>query len=273
MKVYAEDPLGGEITIAGVACRKLGELKNGEQKTFSVGQEALKIFVIADNLSKSFCNEYYSLPEGTEDVFLCGKNRFNPAAGNAFCFEGNDGEDIVKNRRSNTRRGLVVLIASALVGVVIGFGVTSSLFSGGKGAEKTFSDGGMSLVLTDEFRKVSVANYAAAYESKNVAVFALKEPFALVEGFGDYTLEEYRDLVRQANRLEAQSLQTDDGLIGFTYESANPETGEVYRYFAFVYKTGDAFWLVQFATRTETADRYADAIEKWAASARFSDTN
>jgi len=69
LKVYIEDPSSNEMKINNISCRKLGDLKNGEEKTFLIGDNAAKVFVIADSLSKGFCNEYYSLPEGQEDVF------------------------------------------------------------------------------------------------------------------------------------------------------------------------------------------------------------
>lgn len=90
MKVYIEDLTSNTIVISGIPCRKLGELKNGEEKTFQIGEQAARIFVIADTLSKEFCNDYYQLSEGQENVFLSGKNKLNPAIGNAFRFDNND---------------------------------------------------------------------------------------------------------------------------------------------------------------------------------------
>ena len=45
MKVYIEDPTANDLTINGVSCRKLGTLKNGEEKTFTIAEEAAKVFV------------------------------------------------------------------------------------------------------------------------------------------------------------------------------------------------------------------------------------
>ena len=74
MQVYMEDPQNNDMIINGFACRKLGTLKNGQEKTFAVSESAARVYVIADKLSVSFCNEYYVLPEGTEDVVLTGRN-------------------------------------------------------------------------------------------------------------------------------------------------------------------------------------------------------
>lgn len=72
MKVFAEDKEHGETVIDGTPCRRIGELKNGEEKTFPIGEDDVKIFVIADELSKSFCFDCYALPAGSEDVLSFG---------------------------------------------------------------------------------------------------------------------------------------------------------------------------------------------------------
>ena len=121
MKVYVEDHSSSELTISDVPCRKLGELKNGEEKTFEIGNEAAKIFVIADKLSKDYCNDLYELPEGDEDIVLTGKNRFNPATGNAFRFDNNDSHVVRSNRERGTGKGMIALIVAIVVGVIVGF--------------------------------------------------------------------------------------------------------------------------------------------------------
>ena len=271
LKVYIEDPTSNEITINKTACRKIGDLKNGEEKTFQIDEHAAKVFVIADKLSKNYCNEYYQLSDGQEDIFLSGKNKFNPASGNAFRFDNNQSEEIITNRKTGTRKGLVVLILAAVVGFVIAYFITSGLFSGKSPKAKTFSSNGVTITLTNEFRKTSAENYTVVYDSKNVAVFVLKEAFILADGFEDNTLEQYADLVKQANHLSSSETKTVDGLTGFEYDSTNPETNDTYRYFTYVYKTDDAFWTVQFVTPIKNVETYKSEITEWAKSVKFSD--
>lgn len=267
MKIYIEDPASNEITINNVKCRKIGDLKNGEEKTFQVDDRAAKIFVIADTLSKNYCNDYYQLPDGQDDVFLSGKNKFNPANGNAFIFDNNDNQEIAANRRRSTRKGLIVLIVCCIVGAVIGFGLTR-YFKAPKA--KTFSSNGMSITLTDEFRKTNIENYTVAYDSKNIAVFALKEEFTLAEGFGNNTLRQYAELVLKNNNLTSAAIKNYDGLVGFEYDFTNPQTHDTYRYFTYVYKSDDAFWMVQFATLSKNSEKYSSKITEWAQSVKFS---
>lgn len=269
MKVYIEDPTSNEICINDISCRKIGDLKNGEEKTFQIDEQEVKIYVITDKLSKNYCNDFYQLPAGQEDVFLSGKNKFNPNNGNAFRFDNNESEENIANRKRGTRKGLLILIIAAIIGAVVGYSITSGLFSDKTPDAKDFSSNGMSIRLTDEFKKTDIENYTVAYDSKNVAVLALKEAFALADGFQNYTLEQYGNLVLKNNNLSASELQNLDGLTEFEYEFTNPNTKDTYTYFSFVYKADDAFWLVQFATLTENVDEYRAQILEWAKTVSF----
>ena len=103
-KVYIEDNFSSELTINGVPCRKIGELKNGEEKTFQIGEEEAKVFVIADKLSKDYCNDFYQLPSGMEDISLSGNNILNPAAGNPFRFDNNTSAGVEENRKKGAKK-------------------------------------------------------------------------------------------------------------------------------------------------------------------------
>ena len=269
MKVYIEDPESQETVINKVSCRKLGELKNGEEKTFPIGEQAARVFVIADRISKNYCNAYYELPEGQEPVFLSGKNEFDPASGNAFRFAYYNGGEIPKRRRTGAPKGLIVWAAAIIAGAVLGNLISAALFSAGTPEAKTFSSNGMTVVLTDAFKEMDIENHTVAYESNKVAVFALKEAFTLLEGFGDYTLEEYGELVLKNNNLTAQKLQTAEGLTYFTYKYTNPEINKTFQYYSFVYKSHDAFWLVQFAVLEQDSEAYAQQIMDWAKTVEF----
>ena len=120
MKVYLEDRVTGDTTINGIPCKKIGDLGNGEERTFEIDEQAAKVIVIADSLSKNYCSELYELPEGNEDIVLTGKNRFNPITGNAFRFDNNESEAAKENRKRGIGRGVGVFIASIVVGIAVG---------------------------------------------------------------------------------------------------------------------------------------------------------
>ena len=221
-------------------------------------------------MSRNYCNEYYQIPEGDEDVFLSGKNYYNPFNGNAFRFDNNDSEDVVANRKRNTRKMSVVFILSIIVGIIIGYFLTTELIFNKNASPKTFSDSGMSITLTKEFEEFDVDNFTVSYASKDVAVFALKEDFSLVPGLENYDLMDYVNAVLRVNNLSDDNVKTIAEYVCIVYDRANDDTNEEYRYFVFAYKADDAFWLVQFAVQSENADRYEDQIAEWAGSMKFS---
>ncbi len=270
LKVYIEDASSNELLIKNTPCRKIGDLKNGEEKTFQIGEQKAKVFIIADKISKNYCNEYYQLPEGKEDISLSGKNKFNIFNGNAFQFDNNNSEEILANRKRSSRKGLLVLVLAIVVGAVAGYLISSALLLNQPPVEKIFSSNGLTISLTNEFKKADVEGYTIAYDSKNVAVFALKEEFTLADGLKDYTPEQYAAVAIQANQLSSAQAKTVDGLTYFEYDHTNSETNQTYHYFSYVYKSTDAFWLIQFATLDENANEYAPQIAQWAKSVMFS---
>ena len=269
VKVYIEDHDNGKMTINGVPCRKLGNLKNGEAKTFEIEEQACRIFTIAGPMSKGYTSDCYQLPAGQEDVSLTGRCCFNPAIGNAFRFDNNnDDEEAVANRRRGLKRGWIILAISVTVGAVAGFliGIGSGILFGRAPVERTFSESGMTITLTDRFSKLSLDGFEAAFGSDEVSVFALKEPFTLMEGMADMTPDEYAEITIKNNGLSESSPSSVNGQVRFSYDVFLEEVNDTVHYVAYVYKTDDAFWMVQFATKASLADEYAARIETWARS-------
>ncbi len=120
LKICIEDSENPTLSINGVPCKILDTIKNGEEKTFEIDSHSRKLFVIADKFSKGFCNEFYPLPEGDEDISLCGKCHFSLATGNAFRFDGVTDPEVLENRKKNSKKGISLLIIAAIVGFVIG---------------------------------------------------------------------------------------------------------------------------------------------------------
>ncbi len=127
-KVYVEDHNNSELVINDVPCRKLGTLKNGQEVTFQIDDEQVKIFVIADSASKSYCNDMYVVDAGTEDVSLEGICHFNPFIGNPFRFANNTSEEARANRKKSGKVGAIIVIVAIVVGFAIGFVGVLGLF-------------------------------------------------------------------------------------------------------------------------------------------------
>ena len=268
MKVYIEDPMEGDTTINGCLCRKLGVLKNGENKHFAIGDEAAKVFVISDKLSRNVYNEFYNVPAGREDVFLSGKNHYNPFAGNPFRFDGVTDEEVLKNRKKVGRKGIMVLVISLIVGFLLGIG-GALLENHTSNDPKTFYWDGIQITLTEAFSEVEEEGFHACYGSLDTAVFVVRDGFDTLEGLEDLSVEEYGQLVLDNNGFDDTfELMDIDGLTVFEYVTTN-EDNEDWYYLSSVYKGMDAFWLVQFACLEENADGKIDYFIEWADSVAF----
>ena len=260
MKVYIEDPETGDLNINGCLCRKLGNVKNNETVTFQIPDTAARIYVIGDKLSRGFCNEFYPLEAGTEDVTLTGKCHYNPTAGNPFRFEGVTNVDVLKNRKRGARIGIVVMILAFLVGIGIGLlGNTSS--------PKTFQLDGFSITLTDEFEPMDAPGFDEALSTDDVGFLVIEERFSRLEGAEQLSLQEYGELVKKANN-HSYELKEENGVTYYEY-TAEGEDGKLFHYFVTVHKGPDAFWIVQFFTFADEANSYRDDIFQWAASIEF----
>lgn len=275
VRFYIEDPENGDITINGVPCRKLGSLKNGEQKRFRIDNEAAKVFVIGDKLTRNVYNEFYQLEYGQDDVFLTGKNRLDPMGGNMFRFDGVTDKAALDNRKKSQGRGRVVVIASVLVGLLLGCiagkAAVDAIFSASQ-EPLVFLREGMHITLTEEYERLDVEGYTVSYGTSDTAVFLLKEEFSLAEGFGDLPLEEYGQLVLKANNhIGTVELKVVEGLLCFEYDFQNPENGQVNHYFTTVHKGPDAFWTCQFICLAEDAEEFRPQFIAFAKSVGFTE--
>ncbi len=269
LKVYIEDYTYGETKIGGVPCRKLGTLKNGEEKAFLIPDNAAKIYVIADSLSKNFCNEFYNLPEGQYDIYLSGQCRYNPASGNAFRFDGITDESVLKNRKKGTKIGIVVLIIAVIVGFIIGF---IPNFVNNDGDAKQFRCEEMQITLTDEFMKVPVADFDACFANEDIVVLVIRDDFSVMDGLENYTLQEYGELSLEVNELaDVSEVKQNNGIMYYDYEAENTEENNTYYYYATIFKSEDAFWTIQFAVLTEEVEQYMPQIIEYSETITFNE--
>lgn len=267
MKVYAED-ISGDMLISGVRCKKLGELKNGQEVTFQIDERAIKIFVIADKVTKEICYDCYQLPEGTEDVVLTGQNKYNPIIGNPFRFDGNTyDEATLKKQKKATVRGIVFIAVCFLIGVAIGLAAVLLPLYFDEASPQTFTSAGLTITLTDEFSEVEQDGFPVCFGTKDVAVITVKEEFSIMEGLGDKTLDEYGDLFLQNNTFNNMRKFTEGERTYVEYE-ATPD-GEPFYYLGSLYKTDDSFWIVYFAVSIDKKGDYVDTFKEWANTVSF----
>lgn len=271
LKVYIEDP-AGELDITGIKCRLLGMLANGEEKSFYIEENAAKVFVIADKMSRDYCYDCRNLPEGNEDIYLTGKNAFNPATGNAFRFEGGTDEEIAKRHKESKKGGLIVLITAIVIGLtagwIIGSGVT---YSKKKATPKDFSYEEMTITLTALFKEEEVEG-RTVFTSNDVAVFVLRENFVAGDiDLSGYTVRGYAELARENNPVMADATYEEtDGVPNMVYTYAGDD-GKTYVYFTTFYKSSNAFWIVQYFVNESGYESRKPKFIEWAKTVHFAD--
>ena len=273
-KVYIRDEQSSELTIEGVPCRKIGEIKNGETQTFSIPEEEQKIFLIADKLSKERCNASLVIPAGQEDVSFTGKHHF-VLGSNPFRFDGVEmtAEQLAKQKKNN-RKSIVIFVFAIIIGLLVGtfigkiIGVSIGKIVGGSinniiasttDTPKTFTKEGFEITLTDAFKEVEEPGFFSCYSSKSIMVFVLQEDKSL---FDSITLDQYCTLVQQNNSQYNPQPHSGDGLIWLDY-TYTADDQQLY-YMAFCYETEDAFCTVTFVTPAGNRDECTDTFLQWA---------
>ena len=129
---------------------------------------------------------------------------------------------------------------------------------------------GMEIQLPTEFKLLEGTGYTVCYEASTAAVFALRESFDLAEGVADLTLAEYADLVRVANSSKSPSeVKEEDGLLLIEYTYFVETQNADYVYLTTMFKTSDAFWMIQFTCQKENYEAYRPHFIEWAKSVTF----
>ena len=101
------------------------------------------------------------------------------------------------------------------------------------------------------------------YSNSNIMIAGLREDFSMFEEYGynigEFSLEEYGDLIRQGNEREDPFVEDKYGNLYITYfNSANDDD---FYYHSVIYKGSDAFWLVHFACYSEYWMLYEDEFQ------------
>ena len=277
-KVYMVDQNSSDLKINKEPCRKLGTLKNGEETVFQIPDEEVKIYIIADKLTKSFCNELIRIPAGETDAYLLGKSKFNIFLGNPFRLEGQVSEETKLNRKKCAKKSAVFTLSYYFICFVIGviFGVY--LVSNEEellNKPETFIANEMQITLTQEFVEVPFEEITAMFATDDVTVFVAEELKPIAEGYENITLEEYGNLlidIQEEDGYVCSDLKNENGLYYFEYQ-ATQEDGTTGYFKEYVYESTDAFWGVSFVCMTE--DAYIanyNSFPEWAKSVTFDET-
>lgn len=135
--------------------------------------------------------------------------------------------------------------------------------------DKTYTSSGLTVTMEDGMFEKDLASATVYYEGTSVIMSGLKETFdalSVVNLGKESTIADYIKVVEK-NNGSTFDVKEEDGITYFTYEKEI--SGKSFFYLASVYKTDDAFWLVNFGCETKNKDKYEQKFIKWAKTVKF----
>ena len=133
----------------------------------------------------------------------------------------------------------------------------------------TFSVEEMELKLPDRFQRQDTDSLIQ-FVDDNYAVLLMREAFDLYPVLKHMTIEEYGEAILEASDIDAD-IEMIDGLYCFEYEALSLDRTTKYNYFVVLYKSKQAFWVVQFGSVFWNASAMRSEFIKWAKMIIFTD--
>ena len=276
IRLYVTDGEVCDSVINGENCRMLGTLKNGEEKTFEITEEECSLYVIADELSKSFCVDRYRLPASAEPVTLSGHNVLRPFQGNPFIFDDNGGEEAEefrrKSRANRPKSAVIISIVSVMVtlGVIIGFAALRGFLN--REQPKVYTYGDMSITLTDKFRVDDTSDGRRRVYSTQEAVILSYEKINEEYLSLDTTAQRYAELIILVNSLDDSEVGfTEDGVVSFSHKYTSEYKGEqiVLQSDFYILKNKDCFYIIEIVGDPDTMAKREKTRLEWIKSVKF----
>ncbi len=135
--------------------------------------------------------------------------------------------------------------------------------------EKVFTKDEFTITLNEAYVESAQEGFYACYDSATVAVFVVKESFDIMEGFSDYTIEQYANIVMYNCSDKNPSLHQKDGINYIEYSFKNTELNKTYNYLIALYKSDSAFYMVQFTCEDKDYKEYKDYFLDRAKTVKF----
>lgn len=132
------------------------------------------------------------------------------------------------------------------------------------------SQSGVSLYMSEGYTEMQLEGVACSFEGNNSAMSFTTETFETFEAVGistDISLEEYANLVIQANGMSGEPLTDEYGNVYIIY-SQNIEGSDI-TYYAFFGRGSDAYWTCNFMCETAETASYEENFKLWASSLQF----
>lgn len=177
----------------------------------------------------------------------------------------------MKQTAKKTAKGQTLLLPILLI-VFLLFLLATLLLPMVSCDDNVFEVREMRIKLTDEFSESLRIAFTAAYESYDMAVLVIREDNKVVEEAAkaaDIPLTQYAQMIiDNGDDLKGNTtIVEEEGLTTFTY--TNTEDKIDYTYYATVFSSEEAYWLVQFVVKTEQFEAEKPNILTYAKSIHF----
>lgn len=131
-----------------------------------------------------------------------------------------------------------------------------------EGKDKTFTENGVKIVLTDRFEVKEDSAIDAGFVAEGIEIYFFNETFADYPEDKDLTVEEYLKDLAEINGEDPESIKEEDGLYYFEYMYDSGKKIDAYVVTAYKYENG--FLIANFITASADAIAYKEHILKWA---------
>lgn len=260
LNVYVEDSNASEITIAGIPCRFVCKVKNGETVSFQIGDDAVKVVVIADKLSKDMCNDYYQIPAGAGDVEIGGKCSYNPGAGNPFRFHGVTDEEALANRKRSNKKGIITTVIAVIIGVSLGLVMNfDTLFE----KPKEFVADDFEITLTTRFSG-DFKDGTFCFRSGDCTVAVCMYNYNEYAQITDMTEQEFLNYLKNNGKFAASSQIKEESGMKVVEEKAESVDGNIIKFFSVFIKGDETFYIFEFACDPDDYSEYRAQFIEWA---------
>lgn len=136
-----------------------------------------------------------------------------------------------------------------------------------KGREKTFTENGVKITLTDRFEIREDSTIDAGFTANGIEIYFFNETFEEYPEDKALTVSEFLKDLAEMNGEDPESIKEEDGLYYFEYMY---DTGKkLDAYVVTAYKHDDGFLIANFITANADALAYKEHIIKWAKTVEY----
>ena len=135
-------------------------------------------------------------------------------------------------------------------------------------AAKNFSNGGMTITLTNAFEKIEMAGCAAVYTSKDAVVYVYNQPKSEFDDVKDMSIRKYLEFFCETNKEKYEIDISAEGDIFFVeYSSASDKA--TYKYLSAFFESDKKYVRVEFVAEEKNYAEYRPYFINWAKTVTF----